>query len=292
MSDLMDSTGYVADKNDENSVSSGSFGTGLIAVVPAVLFIAIFLLLPALYTLYLGFSDLGGFRTLWLDKLFTQSLLTSFYYSIVTVFVQTVFGTLTAATVHRTRFGASAIGWLLFLPYAIPSVVAVVAWKFLILDHGVISRTLNYVFAIDTAVWMGDEIFWTLVVISVWQFYPFVFLSLLARMRRIPPALYKSAHLDGASSVRQFLHVTLPFVRSTLVAVVILRFAFMFTKFDTPWLLVGGTANDRVDTLPIYIYRNLWIKPGISAAIVMAAVLFLMISSFFLARRILKTEDL
>lgn len=290
----MYSSAHLQGVGHERKTSSAAYRGGLIAIVPTVVVIAVLLLLPALYALYLGFSGLRGFRTLLVDKHFTQSLVTTFCYSIVTVVIQTVFGTLAAATVHRSRFGA-LIALLLFLPYAIPSVVAVVAWKFLILDHGILPRVLDYVFGLNKEVWMGDGIFWTLVVISVWQFYPFVFLSLLARMRRIPSVLYRNAQLDGASSIRQFVHVTLPSIKSTLVAVVILRFAFMFTKFDTPWLLVGGTANDRVETLPIYIYRNMGIdvrvSPGISAAIVMAMILAFMILVLSIVRRILKAEE-
>lgn len=285
---------YLQGVGRKRRTSSAAYRGGLIAIVPTVVAIALLLLLPAVYALYLGISGVRGFRTLLIDKHFTQSLVTTFHYSIVTVVIQTVFGTLAAAAVHRSRFGAF-IALLLFLPYAIPSVVAVVAWKFLILDHGILPRVLYSVFGLNKEAWMGDGIFWTLIVISVWQFYPFVFLSLLARMRRIPSVLYRNAQLDGASPIRQFVHITLPSIKSTLVTVVILRFAFMFTKFDTPWLLVGGTANDRVETLPIYIYRNMGldvrVSPGISAAIVMALILGLMILVFFTVRRILKAEE-
>ncbi len=274
--------------------SSTSYRAGLIAILPAVVVIAALLLLPALYTVYLGLSGLKGFRALWSDRFFTQSVKTTFQYSFVTVLIQTVFGTVAAAIVSRIRFGAPIV-LLLFLPYAVPSVVAVVAWKFLVLDHGIIPNLLHYMFGLDQEVWMGDRIFSTLVVVSVWQFYPFVFLSLLARMRRIPSALYRNAHLDGANSIRQFLHITLPSIKSTLIAVLILRFAFMFTKFDTPWLLVGGTAIDRVETLPLYIYRNIGsdvrVSSGISAAIVMAMILVVMILVFFAVRRLLKAEE-
>ncbi len=146
---------------------------------------------------------------------------------------------------------------------------------------------------------MGDWIFWTLVIVSVWQFFPFVFLSLLAGMRRIPPTLYRNAELDGAHPLHQFAFVTLPSIKGTLITVIILRFAFMFTKFDTPWLLVGGTANDAVETLPIYVYRNMGmdihLNTGISAAVVMDHSLFLRTSFFLLFRRFAlfkKAEDL
>jgi multiple sugar transport system permease protein len=275
---------------------SSSYTGGLLALTPTLFVIAFLIVLPGLYALLLGMSDLKGFHTLWVDKLFVRSLKMSFSYSLTTVALQVVLGTLAATIVHRSRFAIGTTAWLLFIPYAVPSVVAVVAWKFLILDHAVFPNVLQRAFGIPSHVWMGDWIFWTLVIISVWQFYPFVFLSLLARMRRIPPTLYRNAELDGAHPFHQFVFVTLPSIKGTLITVIILRFAFMFTKFDTPWLLVGGTANDAVDTLPIYVYRNMgmdiYLKPGISAAVVMASILFVVLLVLFAVRRFLKAEDL
>jgi multiple sugar transport system permease protein len=135
---------------------------------------------------------------------------------------------------------------------------------------------------------MADWILVTLIVVSVWQFFPFVFVALLARMRRIPPAMYRSAQLDGASEWEQFRFLTLPSITSTLITVAILRFAFMFTKFDTPWLLGGNSANAAVQTLPVYVYQHISIDPhlktGVSAAVVTALILLIIFGVIFGAR--------
>jgi ABC-type sugar transport system permease subunit len=194
--------------------------------------------------------------------------------------------------VHRLRNGIGIVTMILFLPYAIPSIVAVVVWRFLLEDHGLFAVLLEKNAGIQAGIWMGDWIFVTLIVVSVWQFYPFVFITLLARMRRIPPALYRSAQLDGAGIWQQFRFVTLPAIKSTLIVVTTLRLAFMFTKFDTPWLLGGRTANEGVRTLPIYIYQrtgmDIAAKPGIAAAVIMALLLFIPITALWITQWMIK----
>ena len=78
---------------------------------------------------------------------------------------------------------------------------------------------------------------WVLIILSVWTFFPFVLVNVLARLQTIPPELYDAARVDGASAVRQFFHVTLPQLRNVLLIVLLLRGIWMFTKFDVPWLL-------------------------------------------------------
>src|SRR5438874_2341430 len=83
-------------------------------------------------------------------------------------------------------------------------------------------------------------------------FIPFVYVTVLAVMRRIPPALYRSAQADGAPRFQQWKFVTFHQIKKALVVILILRLAFMFTKFDTPWLLGARTSTDKLHTLPIY----------------------------------------
>jgi len=273
---------------------SRSYDSGLLTVLPVAIAIGLLLVLPGFYTVFLSLYDgrltTRGFTSLFADDLFWTSLYLAIGYSLITVTLQIVLGTCAAAVVHRLRSRIGLASMLIFLPYAVPSVVAVVIWKFLLQDRGVLAIALSTLLGVDSNIWMGNWIFVTLVVVSVWQFYPFVFVTLLARMRRIPPALYRSAQLDGASAWHQFQYVTFPAIRSTLLVVVILRFAFMFTKFDTPFLLGGATANEGIRTLPIYIYDHIGLglvaKPGVAGAVIMALILLLLIGAVIAAQEL------
>jgi multiple sugar transport system permease protein len=120
------------------------------------------------------------------------------------------------------------------------------------------------------------------IVMSVWQFFPFVLLSILARLQTIPEELYEAAKVDGATPLRRFVHVTLPQIRGILFVVILLRSIWMFTKFDTVWLMGEGAGAGRyIRTLPVYAYmRTLtYYQAGLGAAIAVIMFAILMVST-------------
>jgi multiple sugar transport system permease protein len=125
-----------------------------------------------------------------------------------------------------------------------------------------------------------DWIMVSLILVSVWQFFPFVVLGLLARLQSVPNELYEAATVDGAGPLQRFFHVTLPQIRNVLFVIVMLRGIWMFTKFDTPWLMIqGGGAETYIRTLPIYTYMRTfaYYEAGLGAA--MAVTMFLMLAA-------------
>jgi multiple sugar transport system permease protein len=142
--------------------------------------------------------------------------------------------------------------------------------------------------------WMGkDHIMTSLIIISVWEFFPFVVLSVLARLQTIPPVLYEAAKVDGAGVFNRFIHVTLPQLRNVLFVVILLRSIWMFTKFDTVWLLTqGGGAEKYVRTLPVYTYMRtfMYYQAGLGAAL--AVIMFgLLIASTVIYFKMFRREE-
>jgi multiple sugar transport system permease protein len=84
-------------------------------------------------------------------------------------------------------------------------------------------------------------IMWVLIILSVWTFFPFVLISILARLQTIPPELYDAAKVDGAGPVGRFIHITLPQIQTVLFIVILLRSVWMFTKFDVPRSGLAGS---------------------------------------------------
>jgi multiple sugar transport system permease protein len=160
-------------------------------------------------------------------------------------------------------------------PYVVPTVVAVIIWKWLLNSQ---FGLVNYVLGTPIS-WFGrDWIMVSLILISVWQFFPFVLLAVLARLQTIAPDLYEAAKVDGASAWRRFLHITLPQLASVLFVVVLLRSIWMFTKFDTPWLIIqGGGAEPYIRTLPIYTYQRTFAYYEAGRGSAMAVLMFLLL---------------
>jgi multiple sugar transport system permease protein len=113
---------------------------------------------------------------------------------------------------------------------------------------------------------------------SVWQFTPFVTVSVLARLQTIPLELYEAARVDGASAWARFRYVTLPQLRAVMFVVILLRGIWMFTKFDTVWLWgEGAGAGSEIKTLPIYTYMRTftYYQAGFGAAL--SVIMFVML---------------
>jgi len=178
----------------------------------------------------------------------------------------------------------------------IPTIVAVILWKWLLNDSYGLVNHLLVAGGITRApvAWLGkDWIMTSLIMTSVWQFFPFVVVTYLARLQTIPPELYEAATVDGAGAARRFLHVTLPHTRSVLFVIVLLRSIWMFTKFDTVWLMAGeGGVSRYVRTLPVYAYARTftYLQAGMGAALAVIMFVMLLVATVFYFR-VLRDEE-
>lgn len=268
-------------------------GTGALLVLPALLLLGALTLYPVVYGIWISFFSkhsffpeqefigLANYLAVFADEEFWRSLRLGLIYSLSTIALQLALGVSAALLLHEAFPGRGLVRAVVIFPYVIPTVVAVVIWKWLLNNQfGLVNYALETAGAIDEPIsWMGrDWIMVSLILVSVWQFFPFVVLAVLARLQTIPPELYEAAKVDGANALRRFLHVTLPQLASVLFVVVLLRSIWMFTKFDTPWLMIqGGGAETYIRTLPVYTYQRTfaWYEAGRGSA--MAVLMFLML---------------
>src|SRR2546425_1567106 len=203
---------------------------------------------------------LGNYLEILRDEEFWDSLWKGTVYAVSTTALQLVLGVAMALVLHQAFRGRTAVRALVLFPYMIPTIVAVIVWRWLLnetfglVDHLLVAWGLVR----EPIVWLGmDRIMTSLVAMSVWQFTPFVVVSVLARLQTIPPELYEAARVDGARAWGRFRHVTLPQLSSVLFVVVLLRSIWMFTKFDTVWLWgEGAGAGREIRTLPVYAYMR------------------------------------
>jgi len=266
---------------------------GLLTIGPALFLILALTLYPVAYSLWLSllekhsffpqerFIGLENYFYLWKDPEFWSSLWLGAVYSAWTILFQVVLGVVAALILNESFMGRGLVRAIVLFPYMVPTIVAVILWKWLLNDtYGVVNYWLFALGIVrDPISWLGaDHIMLSVIVMSIWQFFPFVLLSILARLQTIPPELYEAAKVDGASAFHRFRHVTLPQIRGILFVVILLRSIWMFTKFDTVWLMGEGAGAGRfIRTLPVYAYmRTLtYYQAGLGAAlaVIMFAIL-------------------
>jgi len=266
---------------------------GLLTIAPAFILILALTVYPVAYSIWLSllekhsffpqqrFVGLENYFYLSKDPEFWSSLWLGVVYSVWTIFFQVILGVAAALILNETFVGRGLVRGIVLFPYMIPTIVAVILWKWLLNDtYGVVNYWLLALGIVrDPISWLGaDHIMLSTIIMSIWQFFPFVLLSILARLQTIPEALYEAAKVDGATALHRFVYITLPQIRGILFVVILLRSIWMFTKFDTVWLMGEGAGAGRfIRTLPVYAYmRTLtYYQAGLGAAlaVIMFAIL-------------------
>jgi ABC-type sugar transport system permease subunit len=201
--------------------------------------------------------------------------------------------------------GKAAWRTLLILPWAVPSWISVLIWRFLFHSQfGPINQLLRLV-GVGQPDWLinGPTAFVAVVIVNVWLSFPFYMLVLLAGLQAIPDELYEAAATDGARPFRRFIHVTIPMIRPTIIFTVIVSTIGGLQLFTEPYLFQpikggahGGSAR-QYQTVSMYLYEKAFgsaeFKFGYAAAI--AWCLFLLIAvislvNFLVVRRIRSAE--
>ena len=266
---------------------------GWLLLAPSLALLGGLVVFPVLYNIWLSLFDkhafmpvqsfvgLRHYRYFASDPEFWASFYYGSVYAGVTMVLQLGVGVPSALLLNEAFRGRNLLRGVVLFPYMIPTIVAVILWKWLLNDsYGLVNHLLMSARLVRTPVaWLGpDYIMASLIVTSVWQFFPFVVVTYLARLQTIPPELYEAATVDGASAWRRFVHVTLPQTASVLFVIVLLRSIWMFTKFDTVWLMAGdGGVSRYIRTLPVYAYARsfTYLQAGMGAAL--AVIMFAML---------------
>ena len=266
---------------------------GWLLLAPSLVLLGGLVVFPVLYNVWLSLFDkhafmpvqafvgLRHYRYFASDPEFWTSFYYGSVYAGVTMVLQLGVGVPAALLLNEGFRGRNLLRGVVLFPYMIPTIVAVILWKWLLNDsYGLVNHLLMSAGLVRAPVaWLGpDYIMTSLIVTSVWQFFPFVVVTYLARLQTIPPELYEAATVDGASAWRRFVHVTLPQTASVLFVIVLLRSIWMFTKFDTVWLLAGdGGVSRYIRTLPVYAYARsfTYLQAGMGAAL--AVIMFTML---------------
>jgi multiple sugar transport system permease protein len=196
------------------------------------------------------------------DPVFRESLVTFTVFAIFIVPVTTALALGFALLLHRIRFLQSFFRSVLFLPAACSYVVACLIWKMSIFN-GVrfgLANTILSLFDIENVNWLGTvhpPLYWiVLVTVRLWLQLGFYIILFLAGLQRINRDMYEAAYVDGATpGWPVFRHITLPSLRTTTVAVVLLNIIAAFQAFDEFYNLMGSNAP-LVRPPLIYLYTT------------------------------------
>ncbi|MDN3260499.1 sugar ABC transporter permease [Streptomyces sp. CSDS2] len=238
---------------------------------PFLIGLAVFVYIPIGWSLYLSFFEarftvtpsefvgLGNYREILSDSGFMGSLGTFTVFAAFIVPTTWALSLGLALLVNRLRFMRAFYRSVFFLPTACSYVAASLIWK-MSLFNGVrfgLANTVLGLFGVDDTAWLAspDPPWYWLVVITarLWLQSGFYMILFLAALQNIPRELYEAAAIDGAGPGWQtFRHITLPQLRATSSAVILLLLVAAYQAFDEFFNLLSKTTWGRPPLVELY----------------------------------------
>jgi multiple sugar transport system permease protein len=180
-------------------------------------------------------------------------------FAALSVSLEMTLGLMLALGLDRLRRAAGVVRTVVLLPWAIPTVVAALVWRFMFESPAGLATTVPAVLGIDAPTWFADAVAaWVpLVLADVWKTTPFVALLLLAGLQAIDPALSEAAAVDGASGWQRFVSITLPLLRPALLVACLFRVLDALRVFDVIFVMTGGGPGTATESVASYTFSTL-----------------------------------
>ena len=262
---------------------------GWLCILPVVLGLLFFTLLPVVYALITSFFQTGlkpfsftdwgtfvgfknytqNFTNSYFRSRFFQALKVTFLYAIINIPLQMILGFLLALLLNREIKGIKFIRALFYLPVLIPPICSGVLWKQLTdPNFGAISSILSHIGLGDWG-WFNDDTtsMASFIFIGFFQLGGSMILW-LAQLKNVPKSLYESARLDGASKLRQLLVITIPMITPMILYNLIMSLIGTLQTYDMVATLVdGGGVNNSMLFYMVYIYGERVTRFGYTCAL-------------------------
>ena len=285
-------------------------------LLPALLLLLLFHLLPVFYALFLSLFDARVFRDMWQPGPFTgagnyarllssadfaQSLTNTLWFALITVPGGLCLAVLFAQLLHGRVWGRTGYRVTYFLPYITSTVAAAVVWRWIFQPRvGVANAVLEWI-GLPAQQWADEPrgIFqllgqfagiplggWlagpslalvTVAIVTLWYSVGFNTVIALAGLTTIPTDLYEAARIDGASRWRLFRNITLPLLTPTLLFLLVVETIRSFQSFDFFYQMMAGQPVPGAKVVTIYLYEQGFKSFNLGYAAAIGMVLFVII---------------
>lgn len=238
-------------------------------MLPAVVFVAVMVIFPFGYALWLSLLDykigqtltfvgIGNYKALLADEQFWNGLRLTFILYAGALVLQLVLGVALGLLLHRLETLKGLIRTVMVSPFMLPPVV-VGMMSIVVLDPSM--GVANYLLksaGLPTSLFLAstDFVIFTVIMIDTWQWAPFVALIILGGLQSLPTRVYEAAAIDGAVGWRQFVYITLPLLGPTILTAAVLRSVDLLRFFDVIYITTQGGPGYATSTLNIYAYRK------------------------------------
>ena len=283
---------------------------GTVLLLPAIFIVGGFIFLPVVQSVFYSFfnfkltrkkmplewNSFDNYISLWESGKLQNAFAITFQFMILVVVIVFLMGLIMSLFMNRGTSGERLTRTLTLLPWGTPTVIVALLWSWMFqAEYGVVNFILLKLHLIAEP--MGflvnpDSALASVGVAAIWRQLPFMFIMLLAGLQGIPGEMYEAAHIDGASKIQSFIHITLPFLRNVIRSSILVTIITNFKQFPLFWTMTGGGPMNRTETLAILTYKNAFVNLnfGVGAAVAASWMIVLIVFSL-LYNRIFKEAE-
>jgi multiple sugar transport system permease protein len=244
-------------------------------LAPTMILLLLIAIFPLIWSLYLSFTQysvikdadsgpvwvgLANYAKLLADKNIWARFSTTGSFVVPAVVIELVLGFGLALLLNRDFQGRGTLLTIMLIPMMLCPVVVALFWRFMLrADTGILNWFLR-----DLLHWSEKGVFWltdvkvaiwSVILVDVWMWTPFMMLITLAGLQAVPRYLYEAAEVDRASAWFKFRQITLPIIAPLILIGLIFRLIDSYRLFDTVYALTGGGPARSTQVLSVYIYQ-------------------------------------
>ena len=288
------------------------FSLGLLA--PAIVLTFVFILVPVIDSVIKSFTEykirnvISGEAGTWNNfenyiKLFQNdklmpAIITTFVFVFAVVIAQFFIGFVLAVILDSKIRGSRFLRSIMMMPWVVPTMISGMVWLWIYQpQYGL----LRYLVQVVTGGSLSDFAILNnpstallgIGVAALWKQVPLTTLLLLAGLQSVPSDMLEAATVDGASALRRFISIVIPYMMSVIKVTVSMSIIENFKQFPLFWTMTGGGPDGSTTTLAILSYREAFVSNDLgSGAAVTTVWMLLMILVVFAYNKIFKAEPM
>lgn len=258
-------------------------------LLPAVVLLLVFSIIPIFWVIYLGFTDYNifsppewigteNFEKLFSDPKFKKALGNTFYYWILVTPAITILSLFLAVLVNQKLIGIKLYRLAYYFPVLVSVVITALLWKWMFATDGMFNYLLSLI-GLGPVKWLTSEStsMISVAIVTIWQGLGYYMLIYLAGLQSVSKELYEAAEIDGAGFWRKQWHVTIPALRPVIMFVSVISTMGAFKEFTLMLVMTGGGPLNSTVTLVYLVYKEAFENINMGYASAVATVLFLII---------------
>lgn len=264
----------------------------IIFVLPAFMFFATFKLIPAILGFWYSLTNWNGINPTYKfigfenfieiftnDTDFWQAMLFTLKYVLVAVVALNVCALMLAVMIESIRKGKGSFRTIFYMPNMISMIIGGFMWNF-------IYTQVLYSIAENTGLdflnisWIGDPkySFYAIIIVAVWGGAGYLMVIYIAAIQSVPSSLIEAAVVDGASSLKRFISVTLPMIKQSFTICFFITLNSAFQVFDVVFSLTGGGPGRLTQVVALNIYEEAFSRSNrLGYATAKSTILFIVI---------------